>query len=78
MTLRIPDPQRRGLAGLLLTASLLILPISYADKDDQYLEFDDTMLEEELVYPDWFKLSMGDLKDDIEEAADAGKSGIMV
>jgi len=49
-----------------------------ADRDDQFLEFDDTLLEEELVYPDWFKLSLGDLNEDIGEAAAAGKSGIMV
>ena len=42
------------------------------------LEFDDTLLEEELVYPDWFKISIGDLNEDIEEAKAAGKSGIMV
>jgi len=48
-----------------------------ADPDDDLLAFDDTQLEEELVYPDWFKLSLGDLRDDLEEAKLAGKKGII-
>ena len=63
---------------MLLLACVLTLNTSHADQDDPFLEFDDTMLEEELVYPDWFKLSLGDLNEDIKEAAAAGKSGIMV
>ena len=39
--------------------------------------FNDTQLEEELVYPDWFKLSLGDLGDDLSEARQAGKKGII-
>ncbi len=42
------------------------------------LIFDDTLLDEALVYPDWFKLSLGDLNDDTSEARDAGKFGIIV
>jgi len=41
------------------------------------LVFDDTQLDEELVYPDWFKLSLGDLRDDLAEAKKAGKKGIV-
>ena len=80
MTRRTPKPQRRGRVCTALLLAVWLLPpgITHADKDDPYLEFDDTMLEEELVYPDWFKLSMGDLNDDIKEAAAAGKAGIMV
>ena len=47
-----------------------------SDKDP--LKFDDTLLDEELVYPDWFKLSLGDLNDDIDEAREQGKFGIAV
>ncbi len=39
--------------------------------------FDDTQLDEELVYPDWLKLSLGDLNDDLEEAKKSGKKGII-
>jgi len=80
MTIRTKYPQRRGLlcSTLLLAFCILTLTNTQADSDDQYLEFDDTLLEEELVYPDWFKLSLGDLNEDISQAAAAGKSGIMV
>jgi len=46
--------------------------------DAQPLQFEDRLLEDELVYPDWFKLSLGDLNDDIEAARASGKSGIIV
>ena len=45
--------------------------------EDDILVFDDSMLEEELVYPDWFKLSTGDLRDDLAEAKSSGKKGII-
>ncbi|MBN4063457.1 thioredoxin fold domain-containing protein [Cardiobacterium sp. AH-315-I02] len=44
---------------------------------DMSIDFDDTQLEEELAYPDWFKLSLGDLRDDLSEAKAAGKKGII-
>ena len=40
--------------------------------------FDDTLLDQALVYPDWFKLGLGDLNDDISDARAAGKFGIIV
>lgn len=39
--------------------------------------FDDSQLDEELTYPDWFKLSIGDLNDDLTAAKQAGKKGII-
>jgi len=45
---------------------------------DNEQKFDDTMLVDELVYPDWFKISLGDLSEDVREARNAGKSGIIV
>jgi thioredoxin-related protein len=41
-------------------------------------DFDDALLKEELVYPDWFKISLGDLNDDLQESLDEGKSGLIV
>jgi thioredoxin-related protein len=35
------------------------------------------MLEDELVYPEWFTLSLGDLRDDLNEAVSKGKKGII-
>ena len=40
--------------------------------------FDDRLLEEALEHPDWFKISLGDLGDDLREARQAGKAGIVV
>jgi len=44
---------------------------------DSITIFDDSQLDEELIYPDWFKLSIGDLRDDLAEAKQAGKKGII-
>ncbi len=41
------------------------------------IDFDDAQLEEELVHPDWFKFSSGDLRDDLADAKQAGKKGII-
>jgi thioredoxin-related protein len=46
--------------------------------DGDPLQFEDTLLDEALSYPDWFKLSLGDLNDDVAEARDRGKFGIVV
>ena len=44
---------------------------------DSNLIFDDSQLEQELIYPGWFKFSLGDLGDDLTEAKNAGKKGII-
>jgi thioredoxin-related protein len=69
---------------IILTILLLLVSISVhsatpsiSDKKDSDLAFDDSQLEEELVYPDWFKLSLGNLGDDLDEAKKAGKKGII-
>ena len=46
--------------------------------DPDPVQFDDTQLDEALEYPDWFKISLGDLNDDVAEARANGKFGIMV
>jgi len=46
--------------------------------DSDPLQFEDTLLDEALTYPDWFKLSLGDLNDDVAEARNRGKFGIVV
>ena len=67
----------------LLPLALLCTPLAGIASDDQAaldraLDFQDSMLEEELVYPDWFKLSSGDLRDDLKAAVKDGKEGIMI
>ena len=63
---------------LLLVLLFAPLPVLSAEGSDDAYAFDDSMLEEELVYPDWFKLSFGDLRKDLEEALASGKKGIVV
>lgn len=46
--------------------------------DTKFYDFDDSPLEDELTLPDWFKLSFLDLGNDITDAKDAGKKGVIV
>jgi len=61
--------------------SLIVTPASASqagDRDDTRLSFDDAQLETPLEYPAWFKLSLGNLRDDLDEAVKSGKDGIIV
>lgn len=63
----------------LLSVFLLLLlqaGTAWAAEDD--FSFDDTPLENLIVYPEWFKKSFLALDEDLEEAVDAGKFGIAV
>ncbi len=68
-----------ALSILLLLLSFTVYSASQVDSDniDSAILFDDTQLEEALVYPDWFKFSLGELNDDLAEAKKAGKKGII-
>ncbi len=46
--------------------------------DDWENGFNDQPVIPEIVYPDWFKKSFLEIPDDIQEAVDAGKKGIIV
>jgi len=46
--------------------------------DADFLQFDDRPLEEPLSFPDWFKISFLDLQEDLDEAAEQGKAGIVL
>lgn len=63
------------------TIHLLLLLFSvttYAAADlTSDLVFDDRQLEDEVIYPDWFDISYGDLSDDLKEATVNGKKGII-
>lgn len=45
---------------------------------DDPLIFDDRQLTDTIENPEWFKLSLGDLRDDLSEAKESGKQGIIV
>jgi len=69
-----------GKSGCLLVLLLLAMvttPAPAVDEADD-LVFDDQPLEEPLSFPDWFKLSFLDLRDDLREARESGKDGLAV
>lgn len=72
------------LLHLVLSACLLTISLFYGNKllaDEsaaEFIEFDDQPLEEELVLPDWFKLSFLELHNDLVDAKEAGKWGILI
>jgi len=60
---------------LLVTSSAMAAEVSF---DKGFVQFDDAPLEEPLAFPDWFKLSFLDLREDIEEVRESGKQGLMI
>lgn len=69
------------LSALLGAALLVSGPVVTAGDlpaDEEVYGFDDTPLAEPLEHPDWFKESFLDLREDLAEAVNAGKQGLMV
>ena len=70
------------LAGMIRPFLLLLVAISAmaaeVSFDKGFVQFNDAPLEEPLAFPDWFKLSFLDLREDIEEVRESGKQGLMV
>lgn len=64
----------------LLLNVLFIAGVAWAADEDDFdaLSFDDAPLEEEFEHPDWFKLSFLHLAEDLQEAVEDGKKGIIV
>ena len=69
----------KTLSNILLTFLLIAQPLlaEETDQPDAY-QFDDFPLEEPMEHPDWFKKSFLDLQEDLGEAVDKGKQGIIV
>lgn len=72
--------RRSALLAAVLTACLALFRAfpAVAAEDYDFYSFDDRPLEEPFEYPEWFKKSFLDLPEDLKEALDAGKQGIMV
>lgn len=68
---------KKSIALSILLFLFSITAYSATDSIDSTPVFDDSQLEEELVYPDWFNLSNGDLGDELKDAIKAGKKGII-
>jgi thioredoxin-related protein len=68
------------LGGLLAAAASLAQADEFEqfDKLDEQAQMgaDDSPVEEDIVHPSWFKFSFLDLRDDLQEAKEAGKKGI--
>ena len=64
---------------IILTSCFTLAAMASQEYEQAELtDFDDVLLEEELVYPDWFKMSFGDLNDDPQESLTEGKNGLIV
>lgn len=63
---------------ILLCFFCLVSGLALAAPDIDSLDFDDAPLEQNLVLPDWFKNSSGYLADDLKDALDKGKQGLVI
>jgi len=61
----------------LLTTSL-IFAFAFSCYASSDISFDDRPLDEPLILPDWFKLSFLEISDDIKEAKDQNKKGLII
>jgi len=72
----------RRLPRLLALIALLLLAPAWVfasdEEPDESFDFDDAPLREPLSHPEWFKESFLDLPDDLRQAIDAGKRGIII
>jgi thioredoxin-related protein len=68
------------LRGIALAVLLFLLPFaaSAAEGGTDAMDFGDARLQEEIVLPDWFKLSFLELHDDLDDALKNGKRGLIV
>lgn len=71
---------RRCTLLVVLSFSLCaLLPMrAFAVAGDDFLNFDDQPLQEPLTFPEWFKLSFLDFREDLNEALDSGKDGLLI
>ncbi len=67
-----------SILALLWCSLVAAAPLLAADDDFDSLSFDDAPLDEPIEYPDWFKLSFLNLREDLQEAVQGGKRGLIV
>ena len=71
----------RGFVLLLLFGVMngfFSVPAVSDDSAAEFIEFDDQPLAQDLVLPEWFKLSFLELQTDLDEAREAGKWGVLL
>jgi len=65
--------------AIIITSCFTLAAIaSQSFEQAELTDFNDAMLDEELVHPDWFSISSGSLNDDLEESLAEGKIGLIV
>jgi len=74
---KIEPRQPRGWALICLTL-LLVCATSAAQNKARYYSFDDRLTDYDGQQPEWFKASFLDLDEDLKEALEKGKSGMIV
>jgi len=63
---------------ILVVAFFICVSTSADDSASQFIEFDDRPLDQDIILPDWFKLSFLDLQEDIGDLKSANKKGLIV
>ena len=70
---------KQNVTLILLVFSLFICVSTRAeDSASQFIEFDDKPLQQDIILPEWFKLSFLDLEEDIAELKNSNKKGLIV
>lgn len=70
---------RRLLSVFVLSLSVWSLNYCYADNaSEKFIEFDDTPLSEDIILPDWFKLSFLEIDTDLKETVKNNKKGLIL
>jgi thioredoxin-related protein len=63
---------------LAITTSAVFFSATLTAKETDPITFIDRPLEEEIVLPEWFKVSFLELKEDLDEALSSGKRGLII
>jgi len=71
-------PRRRPGRTMICLVLLLVCTASVAQNKARYYSFDDRMIDYDGEHPEWFKASFLDLNEDLTEALEKGKSGIIL
>ncbi|WP_455223344.1 thioredoxin family protein [Kaarinaea lacus] len=66
------------ISGVVINCLYSQFVLAVEDSAAEFIEFDDQPLEQDLILPDWFKLSFLELQADLADAKEAGKWGILL
>lgn len=67
-----------AIAGFVVVTPVLPSTVQADDSAAMFIEFDDTPLSQDLILPEWFKLSFLELRNDIDDLKDSTKIGLIV